>query len=329
MPRMEKKNNDTEFIINQTRELIDLRSKILSYGDILDTEFFKKAIPQFYLGIRKLQELFIDIPALTLDDSYFENDEHVVEFLQKVLNNEPFEELEKKKSLVAYFFLINNSSISKEKIQPDNFTDFLKKAIHSADSELLNQMSDIMDLHKTYDFERDNDLAEEHYFPWHSQYDYIQGMRDASSIIVKAGKLPEHFERVFQTIKKCYAFQQYLAVTTLCRTAIEIAIRDIYFREGFSRKGSPEHGLAKTYFFNKRANKSKTYPREYDPWFSDMKELLCKLPEFEDFKDDINELYSTLSSIIHGNSVPAKQKSDQLMKDTIWLIHDLYAVEKE
>lgn len=127
-------------------------------------------------------------------------------------------------------------------------------------------------------------------------------------------------------MKQCYAFQQYLAVVVLCRTALEIALRDLYEKLGFTEKRTGANAIAKGYFDQQREKKNRKYINEYDPSPVDLRKLICKLPEYEDFEDDLSDLYGSLSRVIHGSvdSVKSRGKAEKFMQETVWLIHDLY-----
>ena len=176
------------------------------------------------------------------------------------------------------------------------------------------------------DFNSEDELTANHLYDWIGPYDYIEDLRNAGAILVASKELPENFSHVVYTIKKCYAFQQYLAVIVLCRTALEIALRDLYIKLGFTEKGSPTNSIAYNYFVERRKDKNRKYTNEYDPSPEDLRKLICRLPEYEEYEDELSDLYGKLSRVIHGSaeSAKGKNKAEEFMKETVWLIHDLY-----
>ena len=152
----------------------------------------------------------------------------------------------------------------------------------------------------------------------------IEDLRKAGALIIKSDSEPENFGRIISTIRECFAFQQYLAVAALCRTALEVVLRDLYQKLGFTTKKTPEHAIAKTYFDEIKRLTGKAYPNQFDPSPRDLRYLICRLPEFEEFKEDLDTLYGDLSRIVHGSSTVNKIKSEEYMKETFWIIHEMY-----
>lgn len=92
------------FYLDKARGLLELEEKILSFSDDIDIEIFIELFEEFYDGVKEIRDAFIDIEALPIDIS--NTDSTAIDFLQAVLNNDPFEDVEKKKDKIAikYFF---------------------------------------------------------------------------------------------------------------------------------------------------------------------------------------------------------------------------------
>ena len=74
-----------------------------------------------------------------------------------------------------------------------------------------------------------NSLGSDLFYSWFSHVEYITGLAELRPLIVRAS-VGENVTRIVRQIKDCYAFQQYEAAYSLCRTVIEASIRDICVR---------------------------------------------------------------------------------------------------
>lgn len=312
--------NDFEHFLNKAEELSELEDKILNLSIEFNVDVFLDLIEQFYVGIEEIRDAFIETAVLPVTIS--EVNEDNVEFLQAILNNESFEKLEQKRVKVALRYFFENATKKKKE---ESFDDWIIRAFEESDQGVLDKYNRI-NSYGELNINLIEDLVDEYLYSWFGPYQYIEDLRNAGAVLINSQKTPDNITHVISTIKSCYAFQQHLAVIVLCRTALEIALRDLYLKLGFAKKGSPTNSIAYNYFVERRQNKRKKYANEYDPSPEDLRNLICRLPEYQDFEEDLRELYSKLSRVIHGSADNAsgKDRSEKFMKETFWLIHDLY-----
>ena len=75
-------------------------------------------------------------------------------------------------------------------------------------------------------------------------YEYVTGLDELRLLIPECDASPT-VDRLVKETRRCYAFQQYDAATTMCRALLEAAVRDICERLGWSLKGNWESLLGK------------------------------------------------------------------------------------
>lgn len=64
-------------------------------------------------------------------------------------------------------------------------------------------------------------LGSDLFYSWFSHYEYIEGLYNIGSLILSIGKIPENLVHFIHEARNCYAFQQYSAVYSLCRTILD------------------------------------------------------------------------------------------------------------
>lgn len=168
------------------------------------------------------------------------------------------------------------------------------------------------------------ELGTLHFYSWFSHYEYVEGMYRVGALIARIGSLPENLGSFLQEVRQCFAFQQYLAVCALCRTVLEISVRDLYNIEGFNDSESDVSQIAKSYFEDKKRGRHYKTVEDYDIPLSDLRNVLCKLPDYKPFYWRIRNLYEELSRVIHGSKTIYGNEAEEKLKMTLQLIHDLY-----
>jgi len=147
-----------------------------------------------------------------------------------------------------------------------------------------------------------DELGHELFYPWFSHYDYIQGLAELRPLILRH-TVPEHVSRLVTEIKECYAFQQYDATYSMCRTLIEACIRDICVR----KKHFPD--------------------RDDDAVLLDKISWrdLSNTVAPSTTRDQLNKLYSELSTLVHGRTTVTQHQARDAFKATLELIEEMYA----
>ena len=138
-------------------------------------------------------------------------------------------------------------------------------------------------------------------YSWFSHYEYIKGLAELRPLVV-SGAVGESVSRIIRQVKDCYAFQQYDAAYSLCRTAIEASIRDICVRCQLF----PDFGENVILF-------------ERFSW----SQLRDKVSSGE-LQQRLSALYSDLSAVLHGRKTVPKDEARHAFEDTLQIIEQLY-----
>jgi hypothetical protein len=145
-------------------------------------------------------------------------------------------------------------------------------------------------------------LGSDLFYSWFSHYEYISGLAELRPLVV-SGSAGESVSRLVRQVKDCYAFQQYDASYSLCRTVIEASIRDICVRRQFF----PD--LGENVILFERFNWSQLRDRVSSGIL----------------RQRLSSLYSDLSAVLHGRRSVSKDEARRAFEDTLQVIEQLYA----
>jgi hypothetical protein len=145
-------------------------------------------------------------------------------------------------------------------------------------------------------------LGSDHFYSWFSHADYIAGLAELRPLVVKSN-VGEGVSQLIVQVKTCYAFQQYEAVFSLCRTLIEAGIRDICVR----RKLFPDHADNVILF-------------EQFNW-GQLRDRVCDGA----LKERLKTLYAELSEVLHGRKRVSKYEAHTAFANTLQIVERLYA----
>jgi hypothetical protein len=140
------------------------------------------------------------------------------------------------------------------------------------------------------------------FYSWFSHYEYIEGLAELRPLIVSSA-VGESVSQLLRQVKDCYAFQQYDAAYSLCRTVIEASIRDICVR----RRLFPDLGDNVILF-------------ERFTWT----QLRDKVSSGS-LRQELHALYSNLSRVVHGRKSVSKDEARRAFADTLHIVEGLYA----
>jgi hypothetical protein len=155
-------------------------------------------------------------------------------------------------------------------------------------------------------------------------YAYVDGLYRVGALIVGIGSLPDNLTAFLYEMRECYAFEQYRAVCSLCRTVLELSIKDIYLLEGFEDEDSDVHQIAEHYFDEKYKDKTYKTVENYNISLSDARNVICKLPEFKGFYWRIRNLQEELNRVVHGRTALDRRETEEVVKETLEIVHELY-----
>lgn len=173
------------------------------------------------------------------------------------------------------------------------------------------------------DIERLQNLSDEHFFSWFDPFDYIEGLYAVGSLVVGSGKVPRRLESLIGELRHCFVFKQYHATYALCRTALEISIRDVFEQEGLNDPHSENY-----IYVEQRISKSnrRWFMDAPDPSLAQMIGMLCLLRSYRHLKRELRNIVSRGNDIVHGFKTATREDSERMMRSTLRAIHDLYEV---
>ena len=148
-------------------------------------------------------------------------------------------------------------------------------------------------------------LESDLFYSWFSGYEYVNALYEIGSLIltISVPKISEDFVR---EARSCFAFQQYNALYSLCRTIIEVAIRDICTRKGFIKEKDDNVIIFEQY---QKDNIS---------------QLINKISRGS-LKFKIKDIYyGKTSFLIHGHKTATRKEAKVIFRETMASIQELY-----
>ena len=268
---------------------------------------------------KSIKRSLITTPGIAFDEEQYNENEKYLKLIQTVsLDKNLSVERKVVSKLLEQFF-------ERHKNLPKKDYDTTKEFIEDLSTEAKNEL-DFLFFKDDLTPEEERELAEEFFDTIYFGESYIRDLYNCGILIARIGSLPEFLKDFINEVRECFAFEKYLAVCALCRTILEISIRDLYNLEGFNDKKSQEHAIAEGYFSKKKKGSKWKYAEDYNISLHDMTNVLCKLPEYENFRQEIRDLKTEMNRVIHGNKTSNREESKNMIKRTLELIHNLYDV---
>ena len=173
------------------------------------------------------------------------------------------------------------------------------------------------------DVESLEDLSSKLLYSWFDPYDYIEGLYDLGSLVLGDKNAPAYLEELVDELRHCFVFQQYNATHALCRTVLEISLRDVFEKQGLNNPNSDNY-----LFLERRLGHSKTsrFLDNPDPPLAQMIGMLCVLPTFRRLKRSLRDIVNRCNAQIHGFRRVRKEEAELTLRDTILAVHALYEV---
>lgn len=165
------------------------------------------------------------------------------------------------------------------------------------------------------DFE---ELGRESLYSWMSHVEYAEGLYRAGALVVACGEIPKNLERFTAEARQCYAFQQFNAVCALCRTMLEISVRDLAIVYGLIPRDSEKV--------------SHLAARGHKPHGPDLQELIHRITEHTELRhlrDALHRIRQSTNAIIHGRRSMSESEALRVLKDTLSGIHRLYEAHEK
>jgi hypothetical protein len=162
-------------------------------------------------------------------------------------------------------------------------------------------MPDASESFMSLSYEEIEEYGSDIFYSWFSHHEYIRGLYEIGSLIIGLS-VPGHLKRFVSEAKECYAFMQYNAVYSLCRTILEASVRHI--------------GEKKNLLRNRKGN---VIPIEKFRW-EDMKNRIAPVS----MKTAIESIYAETSSLVHGRKTITSKEARDAFRETLRIVHLLY-----
>lgn len=176
----------------------------------------------------------------------------------------------------------------------------------------------------TLDVDRLERLSEDLFFSWFDPYGYVEQLYEVGSLVLGVRKLPDFLEDLVNELRNCFVFQQYNATCALCRTVLEISVRDIFDRAGLN----DPHSANYLYVEQRVAHTSQRWFLDAeDPSLAQMIGMLCLLRPYRAMKNQLRDIVDRGNDLIHGYVKIDRDEAERMLRATLQAIHDLYEVE--
>jgi hypothetical protein len=144
-----------------------------------------------------------------------------------------------------------------------------------------------------------DELGHELLYSWVSHFEYAEALLDTASLLVDV-HLPADLVRYVSEARQCFAFQQYNAVVSLCRTIMESAARDANRRRGRAPTKVTEisRGEAK-------------------------RRVLEAAPRH--INQEVRDLYEDTSELIHARKTASRTEARDILSRTLRAVSTFYS----
>ncbi len=158
-----------------------------------------------------------------------------------------------------------------------------------------------LDLNLLEDYEIE-EMGSNLFYSWYSHYEYINNLYSIGVLVVGIS-VPDTLRCFVSEARRCYAFQQYNAVYSLCRTILEASVKDVCSR--------------------KFLNETKTDKVNLET--DSINSLINKVAEGE-LRNAIKSLYyGKTSPLVHGNKTINSTEAGDVFKETLKAVQELYS----
>lgn len=199
--------------------------------------------------------------------------------------------------------------------------------------EIDSQNDNLKEFHQSFrkvlDIDLSNEieqLASDEFYSWFSGEDYVLNKIKGQLLILQAERLPQFLLDYVDEIRECFTFQQYIAAFVLCRTVFEIAVRDLTQKRQLLSSNSKDWHYVEGYI-KQQLEKNNRSLKKYVPTLEVYIDLLSLVPPFKKFKNEMHNLRIEGNRVVHANKNIGKSECQKMVKDTFWLIHELYEIQ--
>ena len=313
------REDDRRSLFDLAHDLERLHARIRFSNPETSPEECRDMLIAYYEQLGEIRERLLAETAVLVDEKSFDSQAALYKFLQDVILDGG-KQIEEVRLLTCVRLLMRKSKPVDEDIE--DFETYMEELFATLDEEALEEISELSKLAGLPDIEKDDYRLIDQYFDF-SGFEYIPRKAQAAVLVVGRTELPANLMHILSEMRECYAFRRLTSVVILCRTALELSLREVYEEEGFTEPGSHRKQKADEYFDRKSAYR---LPDRYELPLFDLQNLICGLPKYQDLQEDISEIRVEANSVVHGNKVPTEESAQELMRLTINVIHELYAV---
>ncbi len=155
-------------------------------------------------------------------------------------------------------------------------------------------------------------LGSDLFYSWFSHYEYIEGLYEIGALTLSCGKVPNNLSSFVDEARHCYVFQQFNAMYSLCRTILEICIKDV----------ATACKILPADIHNVRHLASRT------PDLCDLINQLCdQFTIFDTIREQLHKVRRATNYIIHGNRLVKREEAKDMLRETLLVIQRLYELE--
>jgi len=168
--------------------------------------------------------------------------------------------------------------------------------------EVLNDVtgSDI-ESQNFWDYKTLDDIGTNTFYSWFDLHKYMRDLMHIG-ILVTGKRIPPHIRIFLEEGRQCYAFGQYNAMFSLCRTILEATMREVAYKLG---KTPPPRD-------------DRSYYKEYPPY------RLFNLVSSGRKNAQLREIYHRVSSLIHGFRTADSSVAADVFRESIEIAEYLF-----
>lgn len=155
-------------------------------------------------------------------------------------------------------------------------------------------------------WEEADEIGSDLMYSWISHYEFIQALFKVNTLIFNA-TIPSVLRTYINEVRYCFAFQQYNATISLCRTILEAAAKDICEKKGFFKPYGD-----KVIEIN---------PEKFN-------QLIKTISKGELKKRAVKLYYREACPVVHGDRSVTSDDALRILQNTTEVVQKLYSANK-
>ncbi len=155
-------------------------------------------------------------------------------------------------------------------------------------------------------WEEADEIGSDLLYSWISHYEFVRDLFKVNTLIFQA-TIPKVLRQYINEVRSCFAFQQYNATISLCRTILEAAAKDI---------------CEKREFFKPYGDKViEINPEKFN-------QLIKAISSGELKKRAVKLYYREACPVVHGDRSVTSDQALRILQNTTEVVQKLYALNK-